>query len=170
MIGNCLDGYVYMVASHATGQDDDKITFGVETFHHSKCWFFNMAVTNINDGNHILVETLVTKIKFSTNDVEEQFWIIVIQKREVPHVRSVILYKTIFKRWNGIKVSLTSECSNWNRSSTSHISCHILTYWEKNWLWHAPWSSHKGPCVKPPTCASEIDHLICRMFWALGSF
>ncbi len=43
-----------------------------------------MAVTNINDGNHILVQTLVTMIKFSTNDVEEQFWIIVIQKREVP--------------------------------------------------------------------------------------
>lgn len=75
--------WISMVASHATGQDDDKITFGVETFHHSKCWFFNMAVTNINDGNHILVQTLVTMIKICTNDVEEQFWIIVIQKREI---------------------------------------------------------------------------------------
>ncbi len=46
------------------------------------------------------------------NDVEEQFWIIVI-KREVPHVSSVILYKTILKRWNYSKVSLSSECSNW---------------------------------------------------------
>lgn len=62
MIGNCLEGCVYMVASHATWQDDDKITLGVETFHHSKCGFFN-TVTNINDGNYILVETLVTMIK-----------------------------------------------------------------------------------------------------------
>lgn len=39
MIGNCLDGYVDKVASHATGQDDGKITFGAENFHHSKCRF-----------------------------------------------------------------------------------------------------------------------------------
>ncbi len=61
MIGNCLEGYVYMVASHATWQDDGKITLGVETFHNSKCWFFTI-VTNINDGNYILVETLVAMI------------------------------------------------------------------------------------------------------------
>lgn len=41
---------------------------------------------------------------------------------------------------------------------------------ERKWLWHLPWSFNKGPCVKHPTFASEIHHLIRHILWIPGLF
>lgn len=110
-------------------------------------------------------------MNLSINDAEwhegtesESLWS---QKEEAPHVSSVIVGKTIFTRWNAIKVSLSSQIENTRALLTFHST---FLHTETKWLWHAPWSPHKGPCVKRPTCANEIHHLIRGTFWALGSF
>lgn len=67
------------------------------------------------------------------NDMEEHFWIILIKKGEVPRVRSMILYKTIFKRWNAIKVFLSTQIENTPALLTFHTA---FLRTETKWLWH----------------------------------